>query len=148
MFILIKLPDWSPGSYSWNYSPPQFLAFFKPSENDGGSSGINITLTALKRILSHKHHRNLQTEMNPLTPNMSCCLTGKAAKYRSTSEQFSPQCEMMTCNNNFQSVNEGWDEDEEPAAAQTEKLDSCLSDCLQSFQLLTLLLAWTVVKLC
>ena len=48
---------------------------------------------------------------------------------------------MITCsNNNFQSpLNEGWDEDEEPAAAET-KLDSWLSECLQSFQLLTLAL--------
>ena len=49
-------------------------------------------------------------------------------------------------NNNFQSpLIEVWDEDEEPAAAETE-LDSGLSDCLQSFQLLTL--ALTVLKLC
>ena len=39
---------------------------------------------------------------------------------------------MITCNNNFQSaLNEGLDENEEPAAAETE-LDSWLSDCLQS----------------
>ena len=55
-------------------------------------------------ILSHKHHRNLEIEMNPLIPNMSRCLTGKGAKYGSTFELFSPPCEMMTCNNNFESA--------------------------------------------
>ena len=85
-------------------------------------------------------------------PNMPCSLTGKGAKYRSKFEKFlargpRPQCEMTTSNNNFQSaLNEGWDEDEEPAAAETEKLDSWLSDCLRSLQLLTL--ALTVLKLC
>ena len=38
-----------------------------------------------------------------------------------------PQCEMMTCNNNFQSaLNEGWDEDEEPAA-ETESFNCSYS---------------------
>ena len=86
------------------------------------------------------HHRNLEIEMNPLIPNM---LAYWKKELNIAPKLFllqgpQPQCEMITCNNNFQSaLNEGWDEDEEPAA-ETEKLDSWLSDCLQSLQLLTL----------